>query len=367
MLVQREVAAVRGAVRAALDPTAPPYAGGVDDREFLAEAQVQRVVEVLADSDLPASLLAPLVDQRDHTRLLVLHQIREMNRVADLLEGIDWLSIKGPLLAVQSAGDFVARGYGDIDIVVAPASVTEAFARLSGAGWALEEEYPRPGPSWAWRHVLATYYEIPLTNRRSAVDLHWALSPTRGPLPSFQEAWADRATVRLAGRDWATLSLPDAFRHSCAHAAKDSWLWLRSLVDIYRLAADPALWVRLPPRLRSTELTTLRVVSDRIGLPAAVPQRVVDAVAGVPKRRLASIERKQAQRRSGGAGAWTTQALLGVRLREGRRPADVARTLWSGALPASALADLHSERAVVAVPMALGRRARQLGRRLGVK
>jgi hypothetical protein len=336
-------------------PAVPP---GISDDDLVAEVVRQRVAGLLVDVGLRESVEEELRSVVDADRMAVLRQVRQMDELALALADVPWLAIKGPLLALQTTGDFAARGYGDIDIVVSPDDVADVHDRLVAAGWLPYGEFPRPGPSWAWRHLLRSYCELPLYGERSTVDLHWALAPTTGRLPTFAEAWTRREEISLSGRTLATLNRGDALQHACVHAATDSWRWLRSLVDIHRLTSDAETWTLLADdALGPTELTTLRVVQDRIGLPAAVPGPVLDAVADVPRRRLAVASWGVAMLENHDAGNWTTQSLI-ARLGQSTTMSERLAAFTSAILPAHSMAGVHSTHAAVAIPQALGRRGR---------
>ncbi len=209
-------------------------------------------------------------------------QLLELSRVLGAFEeaGIEVLSLKGPALAMQSAGSSAARGYGDLDLFVAPASVEAARAVLLDQGWAPRTFGSAPPGTWAWRHLLRTFNEIAFDGRASSVDLHWRLDPTPGALPDFADAWSRRDLVEVGGLlgdpiTVPTLSPRDAFVHSCWHAAKDEWKWLRSLVDVHRLARQPAVWADWPDTRGGFATrpvrNTLAVTDHLLGLPAAVP------------------------------------------------------------------------------------------------
>jgi hypothetical protein len=356
--VPQAVSAVRDVVRAVLagDPV-PVAPADISDDDLVVEVVNQRVAGLLVDVGLPEGVEEALRPVVDADRMAVLRQVRQMDEMACALTGVDWLAIKGPLLAIQTTGDFAARGYGDIDILVSPDDVADVHGRLVAAGWRPSGNFPQPGPSWAWRHLLRSYCELPLYGRRSAVDLHWALAPTTGRLPTFAEAWARREEIPLSGRRWATLNRGDAFQHACVHAATDSWRWLRSLIDVHRLASDDETWSLLANPLGPTELTTLRVVRDRIGLPDGVPGPVLDAVADVPARRLAVAGWGVEMLENHDAGNWTTQSLM-ARLGQSTSMSERLAAISSAILPAHSIAGVRSTHAAVAIPQALARRGR---------
>lgn len=226
----------------------PLTSSGVGPDQLLAAIYRHRVVELLGEHsdalELPAPIPERLRAQRRSAQRSVMVQILEIARVAAIFSkgGIRWLSLKGPALAVQTTGAVDGRGCGDIDVFVGADAVEEAFRLLTGSGWAVRAPSPRDPASWAWRHVLRTYNEMTFDGVHSSIDVHWRLDPTRSALPDFETAWSQRVTVDLPEVTVATLSAAHAFSHTCHHAAKDEWRWLRSLIDVHRLARDPDVW-----------------------------------------------------------------------------------------------------------------------------
>ncbi len=102
----------------------------------------------------------------------------EMAGVTRILEadGVAVLHVKGLALAVQTTGDSLARGVGDIDLFIAPEDVGVAVRALEANGWRADPGVPKPGDSWAWRFTSDAFYELAL-HGRSRIDLHWRLDP----------------------------------------------------------------------------------------------------------------------------------------------------------------------------------------------
>ena len=152
-------------------------------------------------------------------------------------EGIRCLLFKGPALALQTTGDICARGSGDVDLLVDPGSLAEAVSTLEAIGFTrLRGNFPRDLRSRWGRYGRWAGYELSMRRGDIWLDLHWALSNVRSPLPTFEAIWAEHQTLNVNGKSLVTLSQRHAFLHACAHAAKDEWMTLRHLVDIERLA-----------------------------------------------------------------------------------------------------------------------------------
>ena len=278
--------------------------------DFLAAVQRQRVTEVLADNashlELPYSVASCLVDRRNTGRLLSMAQVSGLAHVKEAMTdaGVRFLSVKGPALATQTTGDFTARGSGDIDILVAPSSVAAARDALVSHGWRPRERQPDNPGSWGWRHMLAAYYEMTLEGPRGTVDLHWRLDHTHAALPDFDALWGRRTPVTVGGQAVTTLAPRDAFVHACHHAAKDQWGWVRSLVDVHRLARSHELWEELP--LDGTMIRTLLVTEALIGLPEAVPATVRRRISAASTRPVRQALQRQ------GAPAVTEDRFPGI-------------------------------------------------------
>jgi hypothetical protein len=153
------------------------------------------------------------------------------------------LVVKGIPLALQTTGQLSGRGSGDVDMLVDPRQLAAAVELLEGAGFRRTPgQFPQRLESLWGRYSRWAYNELPLTRSGPAgiqrLDLHWALSNVRGPLPTFEEAWEERETLHTHGVRIATLCRVHAFEHACLHAAVDQWNSLRHLIDVDRLAAQ---------------------------------------------------------------------------------------------------------------------------------
>jgi hypothetical protein len=214
---------------------------------LLASIRRHRLECLLHGDPLVASLLPDLAPalqalaRRETMAALALASLtREM---ASLFEqaAMPMLVIKGIPLAMQTTGSLTARGRGDLDLLVDPKQLPAAVALLESAGFSrCLGEFPRQlGSVWG-RYSRWAGYEFSLVRQSPAglqwIDLHWAPSNVRAPLPSFALAWQESEQLDLNGQIVVTLSRLHAFQHACAHAAKDQWMCLRNLIDIDRLA-----------------------------------------------------------------------------------------------------------------------------------
>lgn len=343
-------------------------AGLVADR-FAAMAARHRVLPLLhrhlARLDLPADLTEHVRRQGEASRLEALLAARELVRALAVLRaaGVSVLVVKGLALAQVAYGDLAARGTGDLDLLVAPKDVGAAFEALREGGWRAGDG-PLPGDGRPWRYGLRVGYERCLVGDRSVVDLHWRLDPTHGALPSFTPLWERGRTVLIAGTPVRTLGGWDTLMHSCSHAAKDDWWWLRSLADVAVLAADPEVWRSPPTRPSPVQQATLGLAVALLGQPPPLPLTVARtaAVRAAPLRlrvegRHALLQPRPDRGRLPGLG---TLATVRRHQRGSRAPADLLRVVLATLLPPHLLGGLAGRGGVVIALTLAGRRLTRL-------
>lgn len=219
-----------------------------------------------AELGFPAALHSGITRNADRVMLRSLAQAGLLRQVHRRLEaaGIPALFFKGLAVEAQTGRELGDRGGGDIDLWVSPEHVEAAVETLLPE-WTLPNNYPQPGPSWAWRHWLRWGSELPLVGPVT-LDLHWHLHCVQGTLPDFAEAWAVREAVLVGGHAVPTLSRAHALAHACRHAETDHWRILRSLVDIHLLLSSDGPSRGDLPRV-SLPGRTFAVVAQSIGLP----------------------------------------------------------------------------------------------------
>ena len=326
--------------------------------------RVAEVLEPHVDAlNMPAEVAQSVRDLLRHNRPGLLVQRLELARLAELLIDVDWLSVKGPVLALQTTGNPASRGGGDIDILVRTADVESIFRQLTDRGWRVRPVGSAMPGTWAWRHVLNTTYEMTFDGPHSTVDLHWRLGPTHHGLPDFDALWARREQVHVGDLALEAMSPSDTFVHSCHHAAKDRWRSLRSLVDVHRLARNRELWTHALGRV---DAATLAVVEASTGLPDGIPdfvlRRAHETSSGLVQRALAAQESPlRARYPFPGAQAYRD---VRFRLRASRTPTDLRCAAVAFLLPAKAVAELDDRSVWTAVPHVMFRRISFVVRRV---
>ena len=325
----------------------------VPKEALLASIRRHRLECLLHGDPLVASLLPELqtalqvlARQNAMAALALASLTREM---AALFEraGIPMLVIKGIPLALQTTGSLTARGRGDLDLLVDTKRLPAVVALLESAGFSrCPGEFPSQLSSVWGRYSRWAGYEFSLTRQGPAgvqwIDLHWALSNVRAPLPSFALAWQFGEQLELNGQSVRTLSRLHAFQHACAHAAKDQWMCLRNLIDIDRLANQlkgcDLKRLRHQPTVRWSGAVTQAVTANEAlrqlnrGRPSAGSARAMVLAAHAQARPW----------RSQGPGPWTPRrwaASVGLLLLLSRAPRDWLRTLLFFTLLPGAFSD----------------------------
>jgi len=325
----------------------------VDGWVFLAEVRRQRVETCLRTHldglDLPPDLSRQIGEWATQLKMKAMScavVTREAWAALDAA-GIDALVIKGIALSVQTTGYVVSRGPGDIDVWVRPDHVGAAVAVLEELGYRVGASTVRPDvPSWRGRYTRWLAFEMQMERSGTPLDLHWHLSAARHGLPTFTEAWDNRTHVDIGGTPVATLSAEHAFLHSCSHAHRDGWRWLRSLIDIDRLS-------RLVPHEGATASfsrafrLSAAMAYDVTASPSLLPWISTKRSAVTRARRIASTN----QAKSGWAvsGTWTLKSTwdwLSQHLQLAGDGGDMARVLSGFVLPPEFLVDAPTRRPV---------------------
>ena len=358
-------------VRAALDAEegragAPVPVAAAEVRTVFEVAQRHRVQPLLrthaAVLGLPDELVGLLDRWLTAARRQTMLQALETVRAWELLDGagIEVLAVKGQALAVQTAGRADARGPGDVDLLVDPARLVEAHRLLTGAGWRLRDDARVEPDTWAWRHLTRWGNALTYQGEAADVDLHWRLDVMPDAHPPFAVLRSRAEHVRVGTATLATLSRYDALRHLATH--REGWIWLRTLVDLRRLARTEAA---LDGPLRPAAALSLAVARTTVGLPATVPAAVHARLDEAPREVVDRVARLHADAvPTAHAAVYGGRRKLRGRLAELTSVADLQHAAVELVLPADVVFPVRSRTGWTGVPRALGLRAADLSRRV---
>lgn len=245
--------------------------------EGIAGAAQHRLAALLPD--IQRSRLSRLA-RRDAA--VHLSSLASLNAIAQSLEaaGVAWVVLKGPVLA-ELAYKPSARGYTDLDIMVAPHQFETAARALGEAGATLADE--------DWQRLVAQAKgQMGMVNMGRSIDLHWHLVYLR----SARERWRIPTDELLERRRplalgpvkaWA-LDPTDFAAHITLHASFAGAQQLRRLLDIERtLANQPPDWDVLERRCHAWKIglpVSVMLNRAQVTLGAQVPAGVVHHLGG---------------------------------------------------------------------------------------
>ncbi|RMF03779.1 MAG: hypothetical protein D6768_05050, partial [Chloroflexi bacterium] len=185
---------------------------------------------------------------------MALMQRRVTAALADLQEsGLDFLVIKGPVLAQQVYPDSNLRPFGDLDIVVRERDWPAVHRHLLARGFVPEAEWPEPPPKL---HPKLVLYELKYWHPGTEllVEVHYDDLLNAG-LASRDGAgfWQRAGWVEIEGVRVKALSAADQLLHLCMHAHYHGYTRLNWLSDIALLVRDHAEKINWPQFVAAVE------------------------------------------------------------------------------------------------------------------
>lgn len=218
--------------------------------------------------------VAPALETARHATVVAhLRTLVDLRALADVLdaETVDWLVVKGPVLAEVFHGSADLRGYGDLDVLVRPQHLPRALAALTATGSEILDRN--------WELLLReakgeVHLRLP---SGTALDLHWHLLNGRDARTAFGvevAALFDRAvTVEVDGLAVRTLDAVDTLLYLALHTMLSGAQRLIWVKDLERVARHGTI--------DSGELAR-RARRWRAELVLAAAAQLVEATLGVP-------------------------------------------------------------------------------------
>lgn len=256
--------------------------------ELVNAAALHRVSGCVATSLLgePALEAAATVALRSAQMSAATTQLRieaELQPLADTLDGVPWLVLKGPALARRFYPKPHMRSYSDLDALIAPRDLPAALERLAEAGYGLLDR------NWELlRTELAGEVHL-VTPRGVALDLHWDVTndrQTRRSLAFDTRDLLERSVRSDLGtvRNVPVLTPVDALTHTAVHAARsggDRLVWLKDVDCIVRSASwDWEAVLRRADQVRALLPLVLMLQRSAAHLRTPVPAEVLARDAG---------------------------------------------------------------------------------------
>ncbi|MFL9839860.1 nucleotidyltransferase family protein [Sphingomonas sp. ST-64] len=272
-----------------------------DWHAVLAIGEQHRVMPLLAD----ALCRAPVsLEIRHHARATArdlarrsLLQLAEIFRIGAAFDasGIDWLTFKGPVLAIQAYSDVSAKMSHDLDLLIAPSDTLNAFDCMRALGYLRVD-----GPGKADPRAFERYFKDSLWRRPDIgglVELHTRFFETAELLPGFG-LHSPRERV-AAGRDRtiSTLARPELLVYLSVHGARTNWYRLKWLADFAALTGRSVSEDIEAARVRAAEVGVLDIFDSALILANELFDSPLPAEAGARnhKRRVHMLVRSAIQ------------------------------------------------------------------------
>lgn len=167
-------------------------------------------------------------------------QLRQLTLVGELVSigrafdssGIEYLSLKGPVLGQILYKDPTIRHSNDLDFLVKPSDLELAVQALGGLGYVAEEDLSYRGrfiSESAQRHL----YHLHLRKGNTHLELHWRVSRNENLMgASLDECFRNKQMVSVGGSEIPAFGKDDLLRYLALHGASHCWNRLKWLLDL---------------------------------------------------------------------------------------------------------------------------------------
>lgn len=210
-----------------------------DWNAVLASGRYHRVMPMLFDAlrrvDAPEPIRAQVAREARVSTIRTMSQAAQAVRIGAAFDtaGIDWLTFKGPTLAVLAYGNVAAKSARDLDLLVPPERIRDCCAIMRDLGYAPAEASAGSDPAlWdrlfkdiAWRHA----------RDGTLVELHTRLFDTPDLLPGIGLESPREAVSIGPGAALPTLARPELIVYLAVHGARTSWHRLKWIADLAAL------------------------------------------------------------------------------------------------------------------------------------
>jgi hypothetical protein len=156
---------------------------------------------------------------------------RMMLRVFDLLskEGIQYIPIKGPTLAMRLYGDTAPRHFSDLDVLIQGEDFRRCYEILTAAGFTTKATVNNKDEPW----LLRADTEYQFTYQGDILEIHWALAERGVQYPLKEDqVWNHLQPIEIHGREVLSLSLENLLLMLCIHGTKHVWGRLNWIADL---------------------------------------------------------------------------------------------------------------------------------------
>ena len=173
--------------------------------------------------------------------MLAMVQTAELWRIGAAFteRGIDWITVKGPALALLAYGNVGAKASHDIDLLIDPAARADAFAAMQALGYVSLDGQDRAAPG-SLDHVLKdSGWRHP--GNRVMVELHTRLFINPALIPELGIRSPRESVAFGEARSLPTLARPELLVYLAVHGARTNWhrlKWIADFAALNRCSSD---------------------------------------------------------------------------------------------------------------------------------
>ena len=175
----------------------------------------------------------------------------ELTTIAKLFrqQGLETISLKGPLMTIELYGNLSDRHQGDIDLLGSVKDLHKVRLLLEGLGYQLEGDAGMLSTALRFKAYMKSTQHVLFVNHQKKVRLeyHYRLfkNPNLMPLP-LEELKQNLREIQYGGVTIKRLSLLDSVLYLFVHGSNHEWYRLKWLLDIAYLTRLPDLdWRQL--------------------------------------------------------------------------------------------------------------------------
>ena len=218
-----------------------------DWEKFLSYAECHEMTPLICHSLIDSALftlfryvssISRRKSARTHRRICLL--TAELLRImrALLAENIRAIPYKGPVLAASAYGTLAARGFCDLDILVAETDVRRTLGIMSELGYRAEYNLTPAQEAKYFRNTCE--YNFLHESKHTQVEIHWQIVPAKlGLTFDFDRLWSRTRFLPIGNSQLPILSPEDTLLVLSVHGFKHLWTSLKWVCDIAAVISSP--------------------------------------------------------------------------------------------------------------------------------